>query len=118
MSKIAQYRGYFGPYWDVPATDQLPQVPTPVGEPCLDCGEFIAEGEQGYTRPCIGLAPEGSDEQYTVTWMAIHRECDLLSTVGHTFGYCSCNDYQGLTRRQGAIKTWEAVQRAGHRRSN
>lgn len=102
-------KGYFGEYWDVPATELLDRLPTPVGEKCLDCGEPIVLGEQGYIMPCI--LDQDEHGRWITDFRPIHRECQLLSVVGHTYGYCSCNDYQGLTRRQGAIKTWEVMDR-------
>lgn len=101
-------KGYFGAFWNVPATELLDRLPTPVGDKCIDCQEIIGVADQGYIVPCVLRQDEVG--RWVTEFLPIHRECQLLATVGHTFGYCNCNNYQGLTRRQGAIKTWDAVQ--------
>lgn len=71
------------------------QIDTPVGQPCLLCGEAIAPGDTGTMR-----AGE-----------ATHHECALrlvIGSVGHLRGRCSCyggneEDPPGMTFRQAAL---------------
>lgn len=86
--------GYFGP----PALrkDYERQVATPVGAPCILCGEAVAEGDTGTV-----------DAGGRVT----HHECamrGITGSVGHQLRRCSCfggkqEDPPGFTRRQSAI---------------
>jgi hypothetical protein len=98
----------FGSTWDAPVCDGKIAEPAPIGEHCLTCDEPIAPGDQGYIMACFGVEEE-------VEWHPQHRECSLLGIVGHTYDYCHCTDYQGLTQREAAMKVWECVQRDGGR---
>lgn len=93
----------FGAVWDAPVCDGKIAEPTPVGEPCIDCGEPIQEGDCGYIMACY------MDWDRPPDWRPQHRECSLLHVVGHNYGYCSCTNYQGLTERQAGIEVWKAV---------
>lgn len=104
----------FGEFWDAPVCDDGISVPTPVGRPCLWCGEAIEDGDQGQLMGTVRL--DGSGEP-TPGSEPIHRECALRSvmgSVGHMKGTCSCSgggeeDPPGLSRREGAIALWRAV---------
>lgn len=101
---------YFGDPWPsgICEDPESMQIPTPVGKPCIHCGELITEGEQG--------------TMYSNSPFA-HRECSLravLGSVAHLEKRCSCyvpgsteNDDEGLTPRQAAIAAWEWVQKHG-----
>jgi len=96
---------YFGEFWDVPSTEGASQVPTPVGQKCLDCTEEIAKGDRGYIMPAFR-----SPAMFEL--LPVHRECQLLGVIGHNYGWCSCTNYQGLSRRQAALELWDQVARA------
>jgi hypothetical protein len=64
----------FGPPWNAPVDQSATRVPTPVGEPCGQCGRPIHEGDQGAVLPAI--AADG-----TTTRLPVHRAC-LLDAVG------------------------------------
>ena len=59
---------WFGKSWGAPVNEDTPHVPTPTGQPCLDCGDPIEEGDQGFMIPFY----RGSGE---VTNEAHHRLC-------------------------------------------
>lgn len=77
-------------------------VPTPVGEPCLYCGEVIAVDDSGVIMAFIDA--EGTRE------VVEHRECFLrhvLGSVGHQRQRCACyggneEDPPGLSKREAA----------------
>jgi hypothetical protein len=95
---------YFGPYWSAPATDDAPHVDTPVGGRCIGCDEVVVQGDQGFVMGCY-------QADRTVIYRPIHRECELLELVGHSYGICSCNAYDGTeNRRTGALLLWNKVQ--------
>jgi len=58
----------FGPPWDAPVYEDSEHVPTPVGRPCLDCGNPIKKRDQGYLIPFM----RGNG---VVTIEAHHRLC-------------------------------------------
>jgi hypothetical protein len=93
---------WFGPWWNAPALDDAEPTLTPVGSPCIDCSEPILSGDQGFIQPCVFSETE-------VQYLPIHRECRLLSVVGHSYGWCRCTDYHGLTRREAALRLWEEL---------
>lgn len=85
---------YFGP----PALrkpDEL-QVPAPLGQPCLLCGEAIEAGDTG----TINLSGQ-----------VTHYECGMrmaVGSIGHQKRCCSCyggseEDPPGMTFRQAAV---------------
>lgn len=74
---------------------------TPVGVPCLYCEEPIRPGDVGEFMRCY--------LEHGAEITPVHRECLLLHVVGHTYGYCNCSDYQGLTQRQAALAVAKLV---------
>lgn len=92
---------YFGQWWDAPAYDDATKVETPVGTPCLMCGEEIAEGDSGnYFVGSLEGLPQ-------------HLECWLRSSLGsleHLQGRCTCvagGREQGSYREQArAVMAW------------
>lgn len=101
---------YFGERWDAPLFDagESRQTPTPVGQPCLHCGEQIADGDLGFMR--VVVATVGPSV------LPAHRECDLRSVLGgldHVLGRCEhtghCNELReqaGRTLREDALGVW------------
>lgn len=79
---------FFGERWDAPQVDPpAVQVPTPVGETCLHCGEPIGGGvgDRGLLRLAIRADGAGIEP--------VHMECDLRMTLGgldHLAGRCLC----------------------------
>lgn len=72
---------YFGNY----AFEPGEEIPVPVGEKCLRCGEDIAVTDSGVEMPHI--ATTGSSIKY------LHHECHLrqiLGSYGHLTKQCSC----------------------------
>lgn len=73
---------YFGRRWDAPAFDDAIEIPTPVGQLCLWCGEPIEAGDNGSTMGSpTGVQP-------------VHLECFLRSLLGdvpHLEGRCLCS---------------------------
>lgn len=61
----------------------------PIGAECFCCHEPIREGDTG--GYITVLRPGGGDI------CAIHRECHMLSLVGHRWEVCSCTKYAGTT---------------------
>lgn len=71
---------FFGEPWDAPVCDpddeaSVPQAPTPVGQPCLDCQVPIAEGDQGLLIPFQRASGEVTIEPH-------HRRCFLRQVLG------------------------------------
>lgn len=64
------------------------QVPTPVGELCLICGQAISDGDAGLIVTAI-------DAQRESRRAPAHSECLLLGIIGHQFGVCNCTNYAG-----------------------
>lgn len=83
-------QNFFGERWDAPAFDDATEIPTPVGERCLDCDELIAEGDSGTMTPAIIKTEDG----YGSEIRAQHIECHLrhfLGSPAHIMGQCSCS---------------------------
>lgn len=89
--------------------DDTERIPTPVGEPCLWCGEPIADRDRGqmiFGPPALVPA---------------HIECLTRQAFGgpaHLQGTCSCcggtNDPDlGMTPRQAAIWVWDWLNQQG-----
>lgn len=72
---------------------------TPVGVPCERCETPIRMGDVGEYMRCIGTGDNGENEI-----LPVHRECLLMSVLGHLYGVCSCSDYLGLSQREAAIE--------------
>lgn len=84
-----------------PACEDLPRVPTPIGEPCTWCAEPIHSTERGY---CLA----GTDAP-------THIECftrQIAGSLAHQQGRCSCyggsdsDDDLFVSRRAAAIAAW------------
>lgn len=72
-------------------------APTPVGVPCMKCEEPIRPGDVGEFMPFYGVG--------VMELLPVHRECLMLSVIGHTFGVCSCTEYAGTeTTREAALE--------------
>ena len=66
--------------------------PPPLGVPCYQCERPIQEDDQGFVGPLItekGLAKD----------LAIHRGCDMATTIGHLFGISSCTGWDYIYER-------------------
>lgn len=88
---------YFGRPWGVPALEGAAWIPTPTGAACLHCGEAIAGDDRGWLCAVVAVVdgePLGSDAY-------VHAECDLIGTLGHVFGVCSCTGYDTSKRDTG-----------------
>lgn len=75
---------FFGRRYDAPIYEDAELAPTPVGRECYQCGEPVADGDDGWIRPLLHA-------NETATAEPIHRECDLLGVVGHMVGVCPCS---------------------------
>lgn len=70
---------FFGEPWDAPMVDDGNQVPTPVGEPCLHCGQAIVDGDQGFI-----MSVQSADGMAVVSQPA-HWHCWLILARRSTF---------------------------------
>lgn len=86
---------YFGPKWDAPATDNAPHTLTPVGMTCYLCERPIEAGDQGWMRYCIN--------EDVAQHRPVHRGCEMGTTIGHTFGFCSCTGWDDYYERGQAL---------------
>ncbi len=86
---------WFGENWGAPVCDPEDHIPTPVGDPCVNCEEAIEAGDQG-----------------VVFDLPYHIECFTRAISGglnHQRGLCTCcggtlpPDPPGLTKRQAAV---------------
>lgn len=100
--------GLFGDWTGAPIADEVPEIPTPVGEVCVHCVEPIAEGEAGLRY---------------VNGPVAHYECQLRGVIGgvnHILGRCTCcggkedPDPPGMTRREAAKAAARLWERRGH----
>ena len=83
---------FFGERWDAPIVDHARQESTPVGTACYLCKRAIAAGDQGFIRSLFtekGLAGD----------LAVHRGCDMATSIGHLFGICSCTGWEDIYER-------------------
>lgn len=79
------------------------QVATPIGVPCLHCGDAIHEEDTGTME--IFVDTSGA------VLKPLHYECRLrgvIGSVGHQKGLCSCfggteEDPEGMTKHEAAI---------------
>lgn len=67
--------GFFGQPWDAPVCEDSPQVPVPVGQPCMACELEIRQEDQGFLIP---YAP-ATGYPHLAAW---HRSCFLASILG------------------------------------
>jgi hypothetical protein len=95
---------WFGPRMGALYERDSDPMPTPVGEPCIHCGEVIIAGDAGFVNPTA------------------HYECFFRRVIGginHVLGKCTCcggtepPDPPELTKRQAA----EAACRQWHVRN-
>ena len=93
---------WFGTDWGAPVCQVTPQVPAPVGAPCLWCEEAIDAGDSGW-----GQCAQGP-------WM--HVECfgrQMFGSVGHQLGLCTCYggdddcEPETMTKRESARAAWD-----------
>lgn len=76
---------WFGRSWGAPINAECARCATPVGEPCLHCGELIVDGDQGIVIPHCG--------NNTITRAPLHCDCHIrmiVGSIGHQLGVCSC----------------------------
>lgn len=71
---------FFGePYpsreWCAPVYEGATEIPTPVGETCLDCDESIEQGDRGFRQLYVG--GDGTSH-----WCYYHHECSIRSVLG------------------------------------
>lgn len=107
--------GWFGETWHAPACEPELEVPTPVGEDCLWCGEPVEDGHRGFTQTYFAVGG--------ARVVPIHLECSLRQVMGGALcaeGTCEhCGDGTGgaisdspdLTRREAAIAAVAALER-------
>src|SRR5437870_560200 len=62
------------------------RIPTPVGSPCMHCGEEIADVDQGFAYPgAITAGPNGA-AVFDSTPLYAHLECQLRNVLGCSAG--------------------------------
>ena len=93
----------FGDLWDAPVCDGKVAEPAPVGEPCISCREPIRPGDSGFMMACFSALDAPPD------WRPQHKECSLLGVIGHSYGYCHCTEYLGLSEREAGRAVWAKV---------
>lgn len=93
------YRGnaIFGARWDAPAAEGPPVWTTPVGVACYACNTPIAAGDRGFLRGCA-IRRDPATAELLSTLEPVHTECEMLTTIGHYFGVCSCTGYDTSSR--------------------
>ena len=112
-----EYRtAFFGERWDAPILDHAVQVQTPVGTPCVQCGEPVADGDRGTLISTVRL---DADSQYVPGLEPMHLECGVRAVVGsvkHLEGQCMCHGRDELSeddrsfRQQGRdVMAWLAA---------
>ncbi len=100
---------YFGQPRGAPFLADAQRVPTPVGQPCLECHEPIVEGDQGVVMPLLYEA----DGAPACRQAPEHRECMLLGVLGHVAGTCFCHEGLGSIRERGrATVAWAEANRS------
>lgn len=83
---------WFGKNWGAPICASEDRVATPVGTPCLDCNEPIAEGDQGVVMPFTDVV----DDVIVSRLVANHLDCFLKSVLPHG---PDCERCRGLERQ-------------------
>lgn len=106
---------WFGAPYDAPAWDDMSEVETPVGKPCMHCTELIEEGDPGVVMPYVGMNEDGSTFSDI---RPVHLECHLRSFLGsveHLDGKCFCETGKhaesGLTYREEARLVMERLRK-------
>jgi hypothetical protein len=108
---------YFGRPWGPACDDPARMIDTPIGWPCMYCGELTAAGDDGIIMvEVIDVADPGAAESDVLARLvAQHRECFLHSVLGTPacrVGTCTCATEPPERRRQHARETvafWDAV---------
>lgn len=72
---VRHFGGYFGEPWPSGICDDGTRVDTPVGEPCADCDELIADDDQGSFMG-NGVWPDRP------ALVPVHKECALRAVLG------------------------------------
>lgn len=85
--------------------DGAARVPTPIGQPCLQCNESIVEGDRGLMVAVYHSVFKSSVEP-------VHAECEVLPIVGHLVGVCSCTGYDTRTHAA-ALLAWQRLPELG-----
>lgn len=80
---------WFGESWGAPICSDVVHVPTPVGEPCLYCGDPIDASDQGVRMP---FADDDGPRL-----VSAHLECFLQTVLPHG---PECTRCRGLERNQ------------------
>lgn len=66
------------------------QVDTPVGVLCYQCREQIQKDDRGLIRAALyGSKPD---------FLPVHTECEMIGTIGHLYGVCTCTGFDTTTR--------------------
>lgn len=80
---MAEAVKWFGNAWGAPVCDYAEHIATPVGEPCLRCGERILPGDAGFTVPSLVNATSAVFGPIKA-WheQPFHRRCFLVSVLG------------------------------------
>jgi hypothetical protein len=92
---------WFGQSWGASVCDPVDHVETPAGENCTRCGEQLQATDTGVILPYASDPPAS---------MPYHRNCylrEIIGSVGHQNGNCSCRDGgggdpPGMTLREAA----------------
>src|SRR5687767_9349030 len=92
---------FFGERWDAPIVDHARQAPTPQGQACYLCDRAIEADDQGFIRPLFTESGQAED-------LAVHRGCDMATTIGHIFGLCSCTGWETYEAGQELVRRSEA----------
>ena len=92
----------FGELWDAPVCDGKTAEPAPIGEKCLTCYEEIVEGDSGYIMACISTGQR-------MDWRPQHKECSLLTVIGHNYNLCRCSNYEGMTMKQAGKELYKRL---------
>lgn len=115
MNGLLDRPPFFGEPWPSGVCDTGVQVPTPVGELCVNCDEPIEEGQQG---TFIGVMRDAQ----RVSFQPSHKECSLRAVLGGIAHIrktpdCPCqggNDPDGgYSRRDSALLVWEWIREHG-----
>lgn len=103
---------WFGKSWGAPCCERELHVPTPVGRPCLSCGQPIAEHDQGVVMTHLRLDASSTEEPH-------HLDCFLRKILPHTIDceHCRGRDHaeqhevgcRYRTRREGGnCSCWQS----------
>ena len=80
----------------------------PLGAECHRCHEPIREGDRGGYITVVSATE--------TVGRPLHRECAMLSIIGHSYGVCRCTNYAGTpTIREAALELDLLVRRRRRR---